>query len=71
MRKQLPQLRHPVPDGLGMDEQRRRHLVPPALVLELVSRGVLLFSFFPPAWLIGTAGLSVAKIMDNMEIGHN
>ena len=39
--------------------------------LELASRGVLLFSFFPPAWLIGTAGLSVAKIMDNMEIGHN
>jgi linoleoyl-CoA desaturase len=39
--------------------------------LELVSRGVLLFSFFPPAWLLGTAGLSVAKIMDNMEIGHN
>ena len=39
--------------------------------LELVSRGVLLFSIFPPAWVIGTAGLSVAKIMDNMEIGHN
>lgn len=39
--------------------------------LELASRGVLLFSIFPPAWLLGTAGLSVAKIMDNMEIGHN
>ena len=39
--------------------------------LELVSRGVLLFSIFPPAWLVGTAGLSVAKIMENMEIGHN
>ena len=26
---------------------------------------------FPPAWLVGTAGLSVAKILDNMEIGHN
>ncbi len=39
--------------------------------LELTSRGVLLFSLFPPAWLIGTAGLSVAKILENMEIGHN
>ncbi|GAA0804994.1 fatty acid desaturase family protein [Spirilliplanes yamanashiensis] len=39
--------------------------------LELGSRGVLLFSLFPPAWLIGTAGLSVAKILENMEIGHN
>ena len=26
---------------------------------------------FPPAWLVGTAGLSVAKILENMEIGHN
>ena len=39
--------------------------------LELGSRAVLLASFFPPAWVLGTAGLSVAKILDNMEIGHN
>jgi fatty acid desaturase len=39
--------------------------------LELSSRAVLLFSLFPPAWIAGTAGLSVAKILENMEIGHN
>jgi NADPH-dependent stearoyl-CoA 9-desaturase len=39
--------------------------------LELSSRAVLLFSLFPPAWLAGTTGLSVAKILENMEIGHN
>jgi NADPH-dependent stearoyl-CoA 9-desaturase len=39
--------------------------------LELGSRAVLLASLFPPAWLLGTAGLSVAKILENMEIGHN
>ncbi|MCW2501085.1 MAG: fatty acid desaturase, partial [Frankiales bacterium] len=39
--------------------------------LELTSRAVLLFSLFPPAWLAGTAGLSIAKILENMEIGHN
>jgi NADPH-dependent stearoyl-CoA 9-desaturase len=39
--------------------------------LELGSRAVLLFSLFPPAWLAGTVGLSVAKILENMEIGHN
>jgi len=39
--------------------------------LELASRAVLLFSLFPPAWLAGTAGLSAAKILENMEIGHN
>ena len=32
---------------------------------------MLLVSIFPPAWLVGTAGLSVAKILENMEIGHN
>jgi linoleoyl-CoA desaturase len=39
--------------------------------LELSSRAILLFSLFPPAWLAGTVGLSVSKIIENMEIGHN
>jgi len=39
--------------------------------LELSSRGILLFSLFPPAWLAGTVGLSISKIIENMEIGHN
>ena len=39
--------------------------------LELASRAVLLFSLFPPAWFVGTAGLSISKILENMEIGHN
>ena len=39
--------------------------------LELGSRAVLLGSIFPPLWIAGTVGLSVAKILDNMEIGHN
>ena len=39
--------------------------------LELGGRGVLLFSLFPPAWVVGTTALSIAKILENMEIGHN
>ncbi|WP_372450981.1 fatty acid desaturase family protein [Actinoplanes flavus] len=39
--------------------------------LELGSRAVLLFSVFPPAWVLGTIGLSISKILENMEIGHN
>ena len=39
--------------------------------LELASRGVLLLSLFPPAWVLGTVGLSISKILENMEIGHN
>ncbi len=39
--------------------------------LGALSRIALMASRYPPAWLLGTAGLSVAKILENMEIGHN
>jgi NADPH-dependent stearoyl-CoA 9-desaturase len=39
--------------------------------LEVAGRGLLWASFLPPAWLAGTAALSLSKILDNMEIGHN
>ncbi|MBO1768060.1 acyl-CoA desaturase [Allobranchiibius sp. GilTou38] len=39
--------------------------------LELGSRAVLLFSKYKPAFALGTAGLTVSKILENMEIGHN
>ncbi len=39
--------------------------------LEIGGRAMLMAGFLPPAWLAGTAALSVSKILDNMEIGHN
>jgi fatty acid desaturase len=39
--------------------------------LELAGRGLLFLGFLPPAWLGGTLALSLSKILDNMEIGHN
>ena len=39
--------------------------------LETAARGTLLFSLFPPAWLAGTTMLAVAKVLENMELGHN
>jgi fatty acid desaturase len=39
--------------------------------LEIAGRGLLFAGFFPPAWVAGVAALSVSKILDNMEIGHN
>ena len=48
-----------------------RRVIEAQRVLELSSRLVLLASMFPPAWLAGTIGLSIAKILENMEIGHN
>ncbi|WP_200216161.1 fatty acid desaturase family protein [Micromonospora coerulea] len=48
-----------------------RKVIKTQRTLEISSRAVLLFSLFPPAWFVGTAGLAVAKILENMEIGHN
>ena len=39
--------------------------------LVVLSRVILLLSRAKPAWLAGTGMLSLAKILENMEIGHN
>src|SRR4051795_703820 len=39
--------------------------------LAVLARVSLLASRFRPAWLFGTAANSAAKILENMEIGHN
>lgn len=48
-----------------------RKVIAAQRALEVASRGLLLFSRHRSVWWIGTAGLSVAKILENMEIGHN
>src|SRR5947209_10611046 len=40
-------------------------------LLALGGRAILVGSRWRPAWLLGTATLSLAKILENMEIGHN
>ncbi|MEH3032884.1 MAG: fatty acid desaturase [Aeromicrobium erythreum] len=39
--------------------------------LAAAGRITLFASLFPPAWLLGTVLLSSAKILENIEIGHN
>src|SRR5215210_7699155 len=69
---ELDAIRQSVIDTRGENDAKYiRKVIKTQRSLELGSRAVLLFSIFPPAWLVGTAGLSVAKILDNMEIGHN
>jgi len=63
-------------DGVLADRGERdaayiRKVIATQRSLEAASRLVLLVSLFPPAWLLGTTGLAVAKILENMEIGHN
>ncbi|MCW2594486.1 MAG: hypothetical protein JWP39_374 [Jatrophihabitans sp.] len=61
-----------VMNDLGETDARYiRNMIKLHRQLGLVSRAVLVFSKYKPAWVIGTAGLSIAKILENMEIGHN
>lgn len=70
--RQLDAIRDQVLTSRGeRDADYIRRVIDVQRTLELSSRMVLLFSLFPPAWLAGTAGLTVAKILENMEIGHN
>ena len=70
--KELDNIRQGVMDSRGdADAAYIRRVIDVQRKLELASRAVLLLSKFPPAWVVGTVGLSVAKIIENMEIGHN
>jgi linoleoyl-CoA desaturase len=70
--KELDTIRQEIRDSLGENDAKYiRKVIDVQRKLELGSRAVLLASIFPPAWVLGTAGLSLAKILENMEIGHN
>jgi linoleoyl-CoA desaturase len=70
--RELDALRAEVFASLGeADAAYIRRVIRAQRLLEMGARGVLLFAWFPPAWVLGTAGLSVAKILENMEVGHN
>jgi len=72
MAKELDAIRASVIDTRGERDARYiRRVIKTQRSIELGSRVVLLASLFPPAWVVGTAGLSIAKILENMEIGHN
>lgn len=70
--EELDAIRQEILDARGeSDAAYIRKVISVQRKLELGSRAVLLASLFPPAWVVGTAGLGVAKIIENMEIGHN
>ncbi|CAN5452162.1 acyl-CoA desaturase [soil metagenome] len=54
-----------------VDSTYIRRIVAVQRSLEIGGRGLLFLSFLPPAFIAGVAALSVSKILDNMEIGHN
>ncbi|GEP35468.1 putative fatty acid desaturase [Nocardioides szechwanensis] len=70
--RELDLIRQDVLDTRGArDAAYIRRVIAVQRRLELASRVILLAGRFPPAWVAGTAALSLAKILDNMEIGHN
>jgi fatty acid desaturase len=58
-------------DRGARDADYIRRVVTAQRRIEVAGRGLLFLGFFPPAWLAGTTALTVSKILDNMEIGHN
>jgi len=70
--RELDAIRERVLADLGeRDAAYIRRIIKAQRGLEASGRGLLQFAFLPPAWLAGTAALSLSKILDNMEIGHN
>ncbi|WP_395658527.1 fatty acid desaturase family protein [Nocardioides sp.] len=70
--RELDAIRQEVLDSRGeRDAAYIRRLVRVQRVLEIGSRAALLGSRRRSLWLLGTAGLTLAKVLDNMEIGHN
>ncbi|MFC5064423.1 fatty acid desaturase family protein [Actinomycetospora atypica] len=69
---EIDAIRRGVMDDLGEGDARYiRRVIAVQRGLETGGRVLLLVSVLPPAWIGGTAALSVAKILENMEIGHN
>ena len=70
--RELDEIRQSVLDGRGArDAAYIRRVIDTQRKLEIAGRVLLLASRYRPAWVLGTACLTAAKILDNMEIGHN
>jgi fatty acid desaturase len=70
--RELDQIRDDVLASRGeADAAYVRRLIAVQRSLELGGRCALLASRWRPAWLLATTCLTVAKVLDNMEIGHN
>ncbi|AXB44205.1 fatty acid desaturase family protein [Amycolatopsis albispora] len=70
--RELDELRQRIVADLGQEDvDYIQKLIKTQRGLEVAGRGLLFAGFFPPAWFAGVGALSLAKILDNMEIGHN
>ena len=69
---ELDELRNRVLAAVGENDARYVRRVRDAVRWsELGGRALLFAGMLPPAWVLGTLLLSLSKILENMELGHN
>ncbi len=73
MAQELDAIRENAHKDLGQkDANYIRKIIRIQRILEITGRIVMVLGFFNYVyWIVGVVALSVAKILDNMEIGHN
>ncbi|MGI9162029.1 MAG: fatty acid desaturase family protein [Mycobacterium sp.] len=69
---ELDAIRQDIEDSLGERDARYIHrTITAQRTLDVAGRVLLAFGYKRSAWWAGTLTLAVAKIIENMEIGHN
>ena len=70
--RELDEIRRDVEESRGdRDAAYIRKAIQLQRGLAAGGRITLFASAFPPAWVAGTAMLGAAKVIENMELGHN
>lgn len=70
--RELDEIRRRIVADLGREDvEYINKIIKTQRGLEVAGRGLMYLGFLPPAWLAAVGCLSVSKILDNMEIGHN
>ncbi|MDX1694603.1 MAG: acyl-CoA desaturase, partial [Ketobacteraceae bacterium] len=70
--REMDQIRNDIINDLGKkDADYIRNIIRLQRGLEIAGRVMLHFSFTPIGFSMGSASLGLAKILENMEIGHN
>ena len=70
--RDLDTIRQSVIDSRGSrDAAYIRRVIDVQRKLEMAGRALLMAGRLRPAWVLGTACLTLSKVIENMEIGHN